>query len=67
MRRPALIAQLREYQRKNEEEAITGGYEDGSCKRACRSTNTCAHNITTTSGTTGEYFDSLDPRASGSI
>ncbi len=28
MRRPALIAQLREYQRKNEEEAISGGYED---------------------------------------
>jgi DNA invertase Pin-like site-specific DNA recombinase len=27
VRRPALIAQLREYQRKNEEEAITGGYE----------------------------------------
>ena len=26
-RRPALIAQLRDYQRKNEEEAITGGYE----------------------------------------
>lgn len=26
-RRPALIAQLREYQRGNEEEAITGGYE----------------------------------------
>ena len=27
MHRPALIAQLRDYQRKNEEEAITGGYE----------------------------------------
>ena len=28
MRRPALIARLREYQAKNETEAISGGYED---------------------------------------